>query len=96
MSAVSKRMTLSFPNLTRSFDASKIRVRFWGYDSAIEVSFFMEAGALHKFSPEMSDAEGGVLKAFDDARDQIHEAANRVYMHGHKSCYTYTLCAEDF
>ena len=96
MSATAKSMTLNFPNESRSFDAAKNRVRFWGYDSAIEIAFFMEAEALHKFCPEMSDAEAGILKAFDDARVRIHEVADRVYVHGRKNSYAYTLAAEDF
>ncbi len=89
-------MALSFPNQSRSFDATKNRVRFWGYDSAIEISFFMEAEALKKFYPEMGGAEAGVLKAFDDARERIHEVADRIYVKGRKSAYAYTLAIGDF
>jgi len=39
-------MRLSFPNPSRSFDASRNRICFWGYDSTIEISFFIEADAL--------------------------------------------------
>lgn len=42
-------MKLTFPNPSRSFDESGKRVRFWGYDRAIEVSFFVEAEALNGF-----------------------------------------------
>ena len=89
-------MTLSFPNQARSFDATKNRVRFWGYDSAIEISFFVDAAALQKFSPEMNDAEAGVLMVFDAARDRIHEVADKVYVCGRKGSYAYTLAADDF
>ena len=89
-------MTLSFPNQSRSFDAKKNRVRFWGYDSAIEISFFVEADALQKLSPEMGGAEVGCLKAFDAMRERIHEVANQVYVLGHKGSYAYVLAAEDF
>ncbi len=40
-------MTLNFPNPSRSFDASKNRVTFWGYDSVIEISFSVEGDAMH-------------------------------------------------
>ena len=94
--STAKGMTLNFPNETRSFDASKNRVRFWGYDSAIEISFFVETEALEKFCPGMSDAEARVLKVFDDERAQIHAVADRVYGRGPKNSYTYTLAATDF
>ena len=50
-------MRLSFPNPSRSFDAGSSRVRFWGYDSTIEISFFVEVDALNGLCPEMSNAE---------------------------------------
>ena len=96
MSVRSKYMTLSFPNQSRSFDATRNRVRFWGYDSAIEISFFVEADVLQKFSPEMSGAEAGFLKAFDAVRERIHEVADKVYVCGHKGSYAYILAAADF
>jgi hypothetical protein len=89
-------MGLNFPNQSRSFDAARGRVRFWGYDSAIEISFFVEAAALQKLSPEMCGAESGFLNAFDAARDRIHEVAGKVYLRGHKGLYAYVLAAEDF
>jgi len=89
-------MSLSFPNPSRSFDADKNRVLFWGYDSAIEVSFFVEADALKRLCPEMSGAETGFLQAFDAARKRIHEVANKVYVRSGKGTYSYILAATDF
>ena len=89
-------MRLSFPNPSRSFDATRNRVRFWGYDSAIEVSFFVEADALRELCPEMSSVEAGFLKAFDAARKRIHEVAEEVYTRDSDSSYAYSLKAEDF
>jgi len=89
-------MTLNFPNPSRSFDAARNRVRFWGYDSAIEIAFFVEAGALQKLCPEMSNVEAGFLKAFDAARKRIHEVADKVYVRGSNGSYAYSLAAEDF
>lgn len=89
-------MTLSFPNPSRSFDPSKNGVRFWGYDSAIEVVFFVEAAALQKLCPEASDVEDGLLKAFDTVTTRIHEAAEHVYTHGSNLSYACRLAAEDF
>lgn len=89
-------MMLSFPNQSRSFDATRKRVRFWGYDGAMEITFFVEENALQKLSPEMSGVEAGFLKAFDAARNLIHEVADRVYAHGPKGSYTCVLSAGDF
>ncbi len=89
-------MKLNFPNPSRSFDATKDRVQFWGYDSAIEVSFFVGADALKKLCPGMSNAEAGFLKAFDAARNRIHEVAEEVYARGKKGSYAYVLAAADF
>ena len=89
-------MPLSFPNPSRSFDATNNRVDFWGYDNVIEVSFYVEAGALKKLCPQMSDAESGFLKAFDAVRQRIHEVAEDVYGHGGKNTYAYVLAAKDF
>ena len=89
-------MSLSFPNPSRSFDASKSRVCFWGYDRTIEVSFFVEADALKRLCPDMTGAETGFLKAFDAVRNRIHEVANKAYVGGSKGTYGYTLSADDF
>lgn len=89
-------MRLSFPNPSRSFDATRNRILFWGYDSAIEISFFVEVEALQKLCPEMSNVEAGFLKAFDEARKRIHEVADKVYVRGSKGSYAYSLAAEDF
>jgi len=80
-------MNLIFPSVNRSFDARRNLVRFWGYDSALEVPFFIEASALYKLYPHTGNAEAGYLKAFDSARDRIHEAARKVYRRGGQNAY---------
>jgi hypothetical protein len=91
-------MTLNFPNPSRSVDTTKDRVRFWGYDKAMEISFFVEADALRKLCPEMTHLEAGLLKAFDAVRKRIHEVAGEVYVRGGggKGTYAYVLAAKDF
>jgi len=89
-------MKLSYPNPSRNFDASSRRVCFWGYDSSIEISFFVEADALKRLSPEMSDTESGFLQAFDAALNRIHEVADKVYARSGKRSYAFILAAEDF
>jgi hypothetical protein len=89
-------MKLSYPNPCRSFDVSHRRVCFWGYDSTIEISFFVGTDVLKRLCPDMSDAESGFLQAFDAALNRIHEVADEVYARGGKGSYAYTLAAEDF
>lgn len=89
-------MRLSFPNPSRSFDAANNRVRFWGYDRAIEVAFLVEEDALQKLYPQMGHAEAGFLEAFDATRQRIHEVADRVYLREKGQTYSFRLTAEDF
>jgi len=90
-------MTLSFPNPSRSFDANKNCVSFWGYDNVIEIAFFVEAAALQKLYPETNDTEAGSLEAFDAVRKRIYEVAENVYLRGRrKGSFAYNLAAEDF
>lgn len=87
-------MTISFPNGSRSYDATRRRVRFWGYDRALEISFFVEADALMIVDPQVRDAEATVLQAFDDGRDRVHEVAASVYSRSHG--FSHVLTAADF
>jgi hypothetical protein len=89
-------MTLRFPNPSRSFDATKNCVQFWGYDSAIEVTFFIEANALKMLCPGVDSVESGFLKAYDSAMTRIHEAANKAYTRGRSFHDAYNLAVEDF
>ena len=56
----------------------------------------MEANALKRLCPEMSGAETAFLKAFDAARNRIHEVADKVYVRDRKGSYAYILAADDF
>ena len=89
-------MKLSFPNPSRSFDPSKNRIHFWGYDKTIEISFFVELDALKRLCPAMSSVEAGFLQAFDSARDRIYEAAEKNYRGGTKRSFAYVLTEKDF
>jgi len=44
-------MPISFPNSSRSYDATRRAVRFWGYDRSMESSFYVSAEALEQFQP---------------------------------------------
>ena len=91
-------MRLNFPNTSRSYDDAKCRVRFWGYDKTIEISFFVECDALKQLCPKMDNAETGFLASFDKMLSTIHEVANKVYINdsGGKGSYAYVLSAADF
>ena len=80
-------MSITFPNPSRSYDAGIRAVRFWGYDSAMEASFFVSLAALHAIEPRMTDDETSILTAFDHHRDRICDTAARVYARGHKGSY---------
>ena len=87
-------MTLNFSNPSRSYDEMGRGVRFWGYDGALEVAFYMEEGALKRISPRTGQTEAAVLTAFDRNRDQILKAAGKLYSRGRKG--SYALTASDF
>jgi hypothetical protein len=87
-------MTLNFPNLSRSYDATRRAVRFWGYDNVIECAFVITEEALRRFRPSARPDESGLLSAFDANLDLIHAAAAKAYSKGRKG--SYTLIAADF
>jgi hypothetical protein len=87
-------MTLRFPNASRSYDATRRAVRFWGHDSAMEASFFVDEEALKRIQPDMRLDEAGFLNAFDHNRDLIQAAAAKVY--GRRRKGSYDLMASDF
>ena len=85
---------IDFPNHSRSYDQTRHAVRFWGHDSAIEASFFIEEGALRRIQPDVRPDESGYLKAFDSHRDLICAAAARLYVRGRRG--SYDLVAANF
>jgi hypothetical protein len=85
---------VEFPNHSRSYDPTRRAVRFWGYDSAIEVSFFIKEDALTRIEPGVRLSEEGFLNAFDRNRDLICAAAAKVYVRGSRG--SYDLVAADF
>ena len=80
-------MALRFPNNSRSYDATRRAIRFWGYDSAMEASFFVDVEALKRIQPDLQFDESGLLNAFDTNRDLIYATATKVYGRGHKGSY---------
>jgi hypothetical protein len=90
-------MNLHFPNPSRSFDETRNRVRFWGYDKSIEVSFFVEKDAMHLLDASLTDGvEAAFLKAFDAARQRIETAAEKAYRRDSNRSHNVSLFAADF
>jgi hypothetical protein len=87
-------MALRFPNCSRSYDATRRAVRFWGHDSAMEASFFVAEDALRQIQPGMALDEDGALRAFDLNRPLIYATAVKVYARAHKG--SYDLVSSDF
>jgi hypothetical protein len=80
-------MTLNFTNESRSYDATRRAVRFWGYDGSREVSFFATDDALHRLQPDGAHDETGFLSIFSAHRERVYAAAARVYARGRKGSY---------
>jgi hypothetical protein len=80
-------MTISFPNVSRSYDATRQAVRFWGYDRSMESSFFVTADALNRIQPNLRRDASGLLRAFDVNRDRIYAMAAKVYARGRRGSY---------
>jgi hypothetical protein len=89
-------MSVIFPNPSRSFDEHKQRICFWGYDLAMEISFFVGVDALKRLNPDMSNAESGCLQTFDAAVTRIHEVANKIHQRAGKGSYAYVIDAGNF
>ena len=87
-------MAISFPNYSRSYDATRRAVRFWGHDSAMESSFYVTEDALKRVQPDMRFDEAGLLRAFDLNRDLIYAAAAKVYSRGRRG--SYDVLTKDF
>jgi hypothetical protein len=85
---------IEFPNHSRSYDQTRRAVRFWGHDSAIEASFYIDEGALQRIQPDARPDESGFLSAFDSNRDAICAAAARIYVRGSRG--SYNLVAANF
>lgn len=91
--ATGRATALNFPNASRSFDPTRDRVRFWGYDRSLEITFFIEGAVLRSSLPGTESREADLLRTFDRLLDRIHEAARVAYARDQRSAYV--LTAED-
>ncbi|TDN69880.1 DUF1488 domain-containing protein [Paraburkholderia sp. BL10I2N1] len=82
-------MSLNFPNPSRSYDASRHCVVFWGYDDSREIAFQVDEAVLSNLSPGMASDESSMLAAFDLHHDRVLLLARGVYSGGpQKNRYT--------
>ena len=72
-------MDLIFPNDSRSYDVTRNAVRFWGYVSSIECSFFVTVEALKQIHPDPLPDNASFLDAFDAHRVLVYKTAARVF-----------------
>ena len=86
-------VAINFPNRSRSYDATRRAVHFWGYDRSMESSFFIMADALKQMQPNLRSDEIDILRAFDVNRDRIYAIAAKVYARGRRG--TYDLNVDD-
>ncbi len=80
-------LAVSFPNRSRSYDATRRAIHFWGYDRSMESSFFLAADALKQIQPNLESDVTGLLHAFDVNRDRIYAIAAKVYARGRRGSY---------
>lgn len=81
-------MSIAFPNPSRSYDASRHGVYFWGYDNSREIAFIVEEAMLSRLSPTMGAGEQAALVAFDRHREGILARAKTLYSGGPQNLYT--------
>ena len=84
---VATNLAISFPNQSRSYDATRHAVRFWGYDRSMENSFYRDRGCAQANSAEFATRCGSLLRAFDINRDRIYAIAAKVYARGRRGSY---------
>jgi hypothetical protein len=80
-------VALNFPNASRSHDAARQCVRFWGHDNSREIAFVVEHAVLARFDPGIGSDERAVLDAFDRHRERIIQQARDLYDGGARNAY---------
>jgi uncharacterized protein DUF1488 len=80
-------MAINFPNRSRSYDATRRAVRFWGYDRSMESTFFVSIDALSRIQPNLRFDVAEFLRVFDVNRERIYAIAAKVYARGRRGSY---------
>ena len=81
-------MALQFPNPSRSYDATRHCVCFWGYDNSREITFQVDDAMLRNLQPDAGSDERSILGAFDQIREKLLEIARKQYVQGPQNRYT--------
>jgi hypothetical protein len=79
---------LQFPNPSRSYDASRQCVCFWGDDNSREITFMVDDAMLRNLQPGVGSDERSVLGAFDRFREKVLEIAKKQYVGGPQNRYS--------
>ncbi|ABE37194.1 hypothetical protein DR64_8468 [Paraburkholderia xenovorans LB400] len=79
---------LDFPNPSRSYDASRHCVCFWGYDNSREITFMVDDAMLRNLQPGVGSDERSVLGVFDEFREKVLEIAKKQYVGGPQNRYS--------
>jgi hypothetical protein len=81
-------MSLQFPNPSRSYDAGRHCVSFWGYDNSREITFVVDDAMLKNLQPGVGDDERSILGAFDEFRERLIDMARKLYAAGPQNRYS--------
>ncbi|WP_090682575.1 DUF1488 domain-containing protein [Paraburkholderia phenazinium] len=81
-------MALQFPNPSRSYDAARHCVCFWGYDNSREITFQVDDAVLRTLQPDAGSDERSILGAFDQVREKLLEIAKKQYVSGPQNRYS--------
>jgi len=81
-------MSLQFPNPSRSYDARRHCVSFWGYDNSREITFIVDHAMLKNLQPGVGDDERSILSAFDGLREKLLDIARKLYAAGPQNRYS--------
>ncbi|MCX4163843.1 MULTISPECIES: DUF1488 domain-containing protein [Paraburkholderia] len=81
-------VALEFPNPSRSYDASRHCVCFWGYDNSREITFQVDDAMLRNLQPDAGSDERSILGAFDQFREKLLDIARKRYVSGPQNRYS--------
>jgi hypothetical protein len=81
-------VALQFPNPSRSYDATRHCVCFWGYDNSREITFQVDDAMIRNLQPGAGSDERSILGAFDQFREKLLEIARQQYVGGPQNRYS--------
>ena len=81
-------VALEFPNPSRSYDAARHCVCFWGYDNSREITFQVDDAIIRNLRPGAGADERSLLGAFDECRERLLEIARKQYVAGPQNRYS--------